>query len=310
MNLQQLQYFLTSARKGSLTKAAEELYTSQPHVSQVIRSLEQELGVTLFHRTGTGISLTRQGQDIRYYAENTLKNASIIQEVCQESREQSLKLAVNSSSWLAYLGGEYFLDHMEDVINFRYTECRTEEMLGLLQNQNYDLGFLFVPVNKMTALEHMIRRRHIEYRELLSSDLVVHSGPESPYYGKSLLEPEDLDRCSCIQMEDDFFSVEDLLMTHKDFYSGRRRLRKVVRTNSNHLMIRMLQQTDLCNIGSYWMRGGYGDRRFSISVVNGFQGMVSFGYLSPAGKSLSREAEEFLDRLRTRLEEDRSRNSL
>ena len=48
MELRQLEYFLKCAEKGSLTRAAEELYTTQPHMSQVIRALERELGVALF----------------------------------------------------------------------------------------------------------------------------------------------------------------------------------------------------------------------------------------------------------------------
>ena len=43
MELRQLDYFLTCARCGSLTAAAEVLYTTQPHVSMVIRELEKEL---------------------------------------------------------------------------------------------------------------------------------------------------------------------------------------------------------------------------------------------------------------------------
>ncbi len=297
LNLQQLTYFLTSAQKGSLTKAAEALYTTQPHVSQVIRSLEQELGIALFRRTGSGIELTRQGQDIRIYAENALKNVSMIREICEESTESTLKIAANSSSWLAYLGGDYFLSHIGEKLKLKYTECRTEELLFLLQEQNYDLGFLFVPTNKMTGLEHRLRKRHMVYTELLQSNLVVHSGPKSPFYGRDFIEPEELDQCSCIQMEDDFYSVEELLMTHKAFYSGRCRLKKVVTTNSNHLMIRMLQQTHLCNIGSYWYRGNEEEQRFGISVINGFQGTVSFGFLSQAGRERSKEAEDFLQML-------------
>ena len=44
MEIKSLQYFLVCAERGSLTSAAEELYTTQPHVSQVIRALEKELG--------------------------------------------------------------------------------------------------------------------------------------------------------------------------------------------------------------------------------------------------------------------------
>ncbi|MBQ9155899.1 MAG: LysR family transcriptional regulator [Eubacterium sp.] len=296
MNLQQLEYFLMSAQLGSLTRAAEELYTTQPHVSQVIRSLEKELGVALFNRTGNGITLTPRGEEVRYYAEHSLKNASLIREICQENTEHFLKVAANPSSRLAILGEEYYLEHMKDDISLRYTECGTEEMLDLLQNQNYDLGFLFVPDNKRTAFEHMIRRRHISFTPLLQSDLVVYSGEKGPFFGRSLIEPEELNQCSCIQLEDDFFSVEELLLSHKAFHSGKCRLRKTVRTNSDHLMLRMLSQTALCNIGSYWQKEGYGKDTFYISVIDGFQGKVSFGYLASADRNLSREAEEFLSR--------------
>ena len=47
MELRQLEYFLECARRGSLTRAVEALYTTQPHVSQVIRALERELGAAL-----------------------------------------------------------------------------------------------------------------------------------------------------------------------------------------------------------------------------------------------------------------------
>ena len=45
MELRQLEYFLECAQRGSLTRAAEALYTTHPHVSQVVRALERELGV-------------------------------------------------------------------------------------------------------------------------------------------------------------------------------------------------------------------------------------------------------------------------
>ena len=302
MNLQQLNYFLVSARSGSLTKAAEELYTTQPHVSQVISALEKELGVKLFQRTGTGIVLTHQGEEIRFYAENIQKNASLIEDICFEQRQNALKIAANSSSRLAYLGGQHFIDQEEDSFSLTYTECGTEKMIELLQYRNYDMGFLFVPDNKRPAFEHMIRRRHLHYTQLLSSDLVVYSGPMSPFYGRTLVTPDDLNQCRCIQMEDDFFSVEDLLLTHKDFRSGRYRIKKVIRTNSDHLMIHMLQETPFCNIGSYWLKDSFADQRFTISVIDGFQGQVSFGYLASSGKTFGQEAKLFIIKLQNLLE--------
>ena len=64
MELRQLNCFLACARNHSLTLAAEELYTTQPHVSMVIKSLEQELGTALFIRKSKGVELTEAGRQI------------------------------------------------------------------------------------------------------------------------------------------------------------------------------------------------------------------------------------------------------
>ncbi len=59
--LLQLRGFCQAARSGSMSKAAERLYLSQPSVSLQIQALERELGVTLFERRGPRIDLTPDG---------------------------------------------------------------------------------------------------------------------------------------------------------------------------------------------------------------------------------------------------------
>ena len=60
--LKQLRAFCHAARLGSITKAAERVFSSQPSVSLQIRSLEKELGVALFDRHGPRIGLTAAGR--------------------------------------------------------------------------------------------------------------------------------------------------------------------------------------------------------------------------------------------------------
>ncbi len=61
VNLELYRVFYTVARCGSLTKAAEELFISQPAVSQAVKQLETQLGTTLFNRTHRGMELSAQG---------------------------------------------------------------------------------------------------------------------------------------------------------------------------------------------------------------------------------------------------------
>ncbi len=80
MNLQQLEYFVTSVEHGSFTAAADALHLAQPSVSEQVRRLEDELGVRLFQRVGRGLVLTDAGRTLRPRAEAVL-------EAVQEARE-------------------------------------------------------------------------------------------------------------------------------------------------------------------------------------------------------------------------------
>jgi DNA-binding transcriptional LysR family regulator len=75
MEIYQLRTFLTVAREGHLTRAAERLHISQSAVSKQVKALEDELGVILFVRASSGTSLTGAGQHLLAQAKKTLDSA-------------------------------------------------------------------------------------------------------------------------------------------------------------------------------------------------------------------------------------------
>lgn len=62
MKIEHLPYFLSVAATQSLTKSAQDLYTTHQNVSRIIQKLEKELGILLFHRTQQGMALTPAGE--------------------------------------------------------------------------------------------------------------------------------------------------------------------------------------------------------------------------------------------------------
>lgn len=60
MTLQQLRYITMVAEKGTISEAAKELFISQPSLTNAIRELEQEMQVTIFHRTNKGVTITAE----------------------------------------------------------------------------------------------------------------------------------------------------------------------------------------------------------------------------------------------------------
>ena len=85
MTLNQLRYFCTASRCHSITKAAEELYVTQPTVSTAIRDLEIEFGISLFYRKGNQLILTGEGETL-------YEKANYILQYCTEL--QSFPVAV------------------------------------------------------------------------------------------------------------------------------------------------------------------------------------------------------------------------
>jgi len=72
MKLQQLRYFLRAAEEGSLSRAARAEHVAQPALSQQIKNLEHSLGVVLFDRAPTGVTLTSSGVALLAHARHVL----------------------------------------------------------------------------------------------------------------------------------------------------------------------------------------------------------------------------------------------
>ncbi len=297
MDLKQLEYFVTCAKLSSLTKAADALYTTQPHVSMVIRSLEKELNMSLFKRQSKGVVLTDEGMQIYGYAEKTLKDADMVRQASREKGGSWLRIASNPSSYMASVLANYYGRLQEKGITLCFTECGIEEMLDRMATEQYDLGFVFAPMDRKYALDLMARKRRLEYVELFRSGLVVHAGEKHPCFHRNSIRPSELADFSYIQADDDYFTVQEWLGEHKKNDPDSYRLTRVISTNSDHMMIRMLQQGTVCNLGSYWIREKFKEYNFRMIPVEGYEDRISFGYLKAENEPLRDAAWEFMEYL-------------
>ena len=312
MELRQLQYFLSCARCGSLTTAAEELFTTQPHVSMVIRELEHEIGARLFLRRSTGVELTEAGERVYGYALRALRNAELFASIGMEQREHTLRVATNNSSNMAVMLTAFYNEFTKNnksedegkELYMRFTECGIEKMIALLSAHEYDLGFLFVPDTKRSALSYLIDRHQLAFTPLLDTDLVLYVGINHPLASRTSVTAEEVAALSFIQLEDDFFTIEDLLAGDPAFRKKRLEIRRVIRTNSDHMMIRALDKTELCNLGSYWLKDVYRQYDFRRIPVEGMENRIAFGYLSRKGEAPDEDSAAFLRYLRHALELD------
>ncbi len=101
MELLQLQYFRELARNGHLSRTAEKLHIAQPSLSQMLKRLENELGISLFNRTRKGIILNDSGKIFLKYVDevfSALDNATLELESSQKQSQKTVALHICSAS--------------------------------------------------------------------------------------------------------------------------------------------------------------------------------------------------------------------
>ena len=77
MTLQQLKYVIEVSRSRSINKAAQNLFISQPSLSNALKELENEIGIIIFMRTNKGIILTPEGSEFLGYARQVVEQAEL-----------------------------------------------------------------------------------------------------------------------------------------------------------------------------------------------------------------------------------------
>src|SRR5574344_795192 len=99
MTLTQLHYVITIAKTGSMNKAAELLYVAQPSLTNAIKELEKELGITLFFRNGKGVTLTNDGSEFLQYARQIYGEYETVLEKYGKSGNYKKKFGVSTQHY-------------------------------------------------------------------------------------------------------------------------------------------------------------------------------------------------------------------
>jgi DNA-binding transcriptional LysR family regulator len=145
MELRQLQYFAAVARHRHFTRAAQELYVTQPALSQQVRRLEAELGLALLRRTSRGVELTAAGEDLLVHAEAVL--AEVAQARAQMDRHAGVSRGVARVAATAADAprlpdalADFHADHPRIQIALR--QGSAAEVVALVQRGSVDVAVL------------------------------------------------------------------------------------------------------------------------------------------------------------------------
>jgi DNA-binding transcriptional LysR family regulator len=149
VELYQLKTFVQIADEGSLTRAAECLFTSQPAISAQLKALEEELGVTLFTRTPRGMQLTDKGRLLYEQARETLHAAARLKSEAQALRQElvgDVRIGVHTDFDFVRVGELHRrLAQQHPRIKPHFVQSMSALILPDIRRGQLDAGFFFGP---------------------------------------------------------------------------------------------------------------------------------------------------------------------
>lgn len=158
MNFYQLTYFRKVAETRSLSRAAEELFITQPAVSKQIRALEDELGEKLFDRIGKKVFLTRAGEVLLSHVDRILRSVDEAKTAVKDlAAECSGELIIGTSDHISIHRLPGVLKSCITAfpkINLTLRCHRSETILDMVAKNQVDLGVITL----QKTLPHLISR--------------------------------------------------------------------------------------------------------------------------------------------------------
>lgn len=143
--------FYTVANTGNISKAAKELYISQPAISKSIQKLEESVGCKLFSRSSRGVVLTDEGKLLYEHVSEAFETLTMGEEKLKRSIELGvghLKIGV-SSTLCKYLLLPYLKEFIRQNPHISISiSCQsTNDTLKLLEDNKIDIGLIGKPEN-------------------------------------------------------------------------------------------------------------------------------------------------------------------
>ena len=150
-NLSSYRIFYTVANTGNISKAAKELYISQPAISKSIQKLEESVGCKLFSRSSRGVVLTDEGKLLYEHVSEAFETLTMGEEKLKRSIELGvghLKIGV-SSTLCKYMLLPYLKEFIRQNPHISISiSCQsTNDTLKLLEDNKIDIGLIGKPEN-------------------------------------------------------------------------------------------------------------------------------------------------------------------
>jgi DNA-binding transcriptional LysR family regulator len=194
MTIQQLKYIIKVAETGSITEAAKALFISQPSLSNAIREIEKEAGLTIFTRSRQGIALTKEGLEFLGYARNVVQQMELLEDKYITNASKKIRFAVSTQHYT--FTSNAFVEMIERFGQERYefilNETQTRQIMEDVKNRFSDLGVLFISQENEAVIRKELAERNLEFHELFSAKPHAFMSVTHPLAARTAVTLEEL----------------------------------------------------------------------------------------------------------------------
>lgn len=194
MTLQQLKYAIAVTEAGSITEAAKKLFISQPSLSNAIKDVEKETGITIFARSHSGIALTKAGMEFLGYARQVIQQMDLLEDKFISDRPEKTRFGVSTQHYTFTTNA--FVEMVEqfgqDRFEFVLNETQTHQIMEDVKNRFSDLGILYISKNNEAVIRKALEENGLHFYELFTAKPHVFLRARHPLSSRASVNLEDL----------------------------------------------------------------------------------------------------------------------
>lgn len=294
MTIQQCKYVLEIARTGSFSQAGKQLFIAQSTLSVSVKSLEQELNIKIFERSGNGVCLTDEGAEfVRYATRIVDDNDFITQRYHSADVQKKLHIATQHYDFIADIFGQFVLNNKDLGYKFSIKEIETHNVIREVELAYSDIGIIAIKDSDSEILKRYLSRKNLVFVPVLNAAPHVFLREAHPLARCTRLSYTDLKDYPYVSYEQgdhnsSFFTEEIMDPTG----TGRH-----IEISDRATLMNLLLVTDAYTVGTGIMPSAL-NKGDIVSVPLESEEFYIIGYLLSENRKISKVVQEFIDLLR------------
>ncbi len=203
MTLQQIKYVITVAEKGSMNKAAEELFVAQPTLTAAIHELEKEVGITIFIRTSRGVFLTSEGQEFLNDARQLYQEYEWISDKYSDISTMKQKFSVSSQhySFVDKAFVETVKQFGTQSFDFSIREEETSRVIENVKEMRSQVGIIFLSDFNRKILTKLLHDGGLEFNHIIDTSAYVYLWKKHPLASNAFITFDELKNYPCLSFD-------------------------------------------------------------------------------------------------------------